>query len=130
MLSVILSHALSSGSISCPCMVVSQYNVVKHMMQKSILNGRLGKWTYSLVEYELSYEPLQAIKGQVVADFIVDYEIKDDDICMVTTTPWKLFFDGSVCARGGGVGCVLVAPGEKVRELAIGLEFRCTNNQI
>jgi hypothetical protein len=46
-------------------MVVSQYNVMKHMMQKSILNGRLGKWTYSLVEYELSYEPLQAIKGQV-----------------------------------------------------------------
>jgi hypothetical protein len=84
--------------LSSPCTVVSQCDVMRHMMHKPILSGRLGKWAYSLIEYELSYEPLRVVKGQVVADFIVDYEIKDDDICMVATTPWKLFFDGSVCA--------------------------------
>jgi hypothetical protein len=35
----------------------------------------MGKWDYSLVEYELSYEPLKAVKGQVVADFIVDHRM-------------------------------------------------------
>jgi hypothetical protein len=84
--------------LSSSCMVVSQYDMVKHMMHKPILSGRLGKWAYSLIEYDLSIEPLRAIKGQVVADFMVDYEIKDDDICIVTMTPWRLFFDGSICA--------------------------------
>jgi hypothetical protein len=30
--------------LSSSCIVVSQYDVVKHMMQKPILSGRLGKW--------------------------------------------------------------------------------------
>jgi ribonuclease HI len=115
--------------LSNPCTVVSQYDVVRHMMHKPISSGRLGKWAYSLIEYELSYDPLRAMKGQVVADFIVDYEIRDDDICVVTATPWKLFFDGSVCSRGNGVGCVLVAPGGEIQKMAIRLEFKCTNNQ-
>jgi hypothetical protein len=44
-------YLLSNSSI-----VVSQYDVMKHMMQKPILSGWLGKWAYSLVEYELRYE--------------------------------------------------------------------------
>jgi hypothetical protein len=69
--------------LSSPCTVVSQCDVMRYMMHKPILSGRLGKLAYSLIEYELSYEPLRAMKGQVVADFIIDYEIKADDICMV-----------------------------------------------
>jgi ribonuclease HI len=115
--------------LSSSCTVVSQYDVMRHMMHKPILSGCLGKWAYSLVECELSYEPLRAMKGQVVAEFIVDYEIRDDDICMVTVTPWKLFFNGSIYVRGNRVGCVLVAPGGEIREMAIRLEFKCTNNQ-
>jgi hypothetical protein len=99
------------------------------MMHKPTLSGRLGKWAYSLIEYDLSYEPLRAMKGKVVADFIIDYEIRDDDICMVAMMTWKLFFDGSICARGNGVGCVLVVPGGEIQEMAIWLEFKCTNNQ-
>jgi hypothetical protein len=33
----------------------------------------VGKWAYSLVEYDLIHEPLCAMKGQVVADFIIDH---------------------------------------------------------
>jgi hypothetical protein len=45
------------------------------------------KWAYSLVEYELSYEPLKAVKGQVVANFIVDHGIQFDDVGMVAKMP-------------------------------------------
>jgi hypothetical protein len=51
--------------LSSPCTVLSQYDVVKHMMHMPILSGCLGKWAYSLIEYELSYKPLRAMKGQV-----------------------------------------------------------------
>jgi hypothetical protein len=61
--------------LSSACTVVCQHEVIKFMLHKPILSGRIGKWAYSIVEYDLSYEPLNAIKGQVVADFVVDHMI-------------------------------------------------------
>jgi hypothetical protein len=55
-----------------------QYDIIKHMLFKPILNGRMGKWAYALVEYNLSCEPLRLMKGQVVADFIVDQVVDVD----------------------------------------------------
>jgi hypothetical protein len=65
----------------------------KYMLQRSILSGKLGKWAYVLVEYDLLYEPLRAMKGQIIADFIVDNEVVvDDETCLVEMLSWKLFF--------------------------------------
>ena len=47
------------------------------MLQKLILSGRIGKWAYALVEYDLACEPLKSMKGQIVADFIVEHWISD-----------------------------------------------------
>jgi hypothetical protein len=44
--------------LSSSCIVASQYDVIKHMLLKPILSGRMGKWAYALVEYDLAYEPL------------------------------------------------------------------------
>jgi hypothetical protein len=55
-----------------------QYDIIKHMLFKPILSGRMGKWAYALVEYNLSCEPLRLMKGQVVADFIVDQVVDVD----------------------------------------------------
>jgi ribonuclease HI len=114
---------------SC-CTIVCQYDVIKYMLQKPILSGRLGKWVYALVEYDLEYELLKAMKGQVVADFIVDHNIElCSDICVVEKGTWKMFFDGSVCSQGQGVGCLIVSPHGVEHEVSIRLEFWCTNNQ-
>jgi hypothetical protein len=41
------------------------------------------------------------MKGQVVADFIVDHAIEvDHPISLIQLSPWRLYFDGSVCAKG------------------------------
>jgi hypothetical protein len=83
------------------CSVVCQRDVVKYMLHKLILSGRSGKWAYSLVEYDLAFEPLRAKKGQIVADFVVEHMIAlDDNACLIELVPRKLFFDGSVCSRG------------------------------
>jgi ribonuclease HI len=58
--------------------VTSQTDVIKHMLHKPILSGRLSKWAYSLIEYDLVYESLKSIKGQIVADFIVEYRVDID----------------------------------------------------
>jgi hypothetical protein len=75
------------------------------MLLKPILSGRVGKWAYALVEYDLGYEPLRSMKGQVVADFIVDHAVNvEHSVDLVQLKPWGLFFDGSVCSKGQGVG--------------------------
>jgi hypothetical protein len=53
------------------------------MLQQPILSGRIKKWAYTLIEYDLAYEPLKSIKGQVVADFIVGNSIdqNSDESC-------------------------------------------------
>jgi hypothetical protein len=59
------------------------------MLLKSILSGRIGKWAYALVEYDLAYEPLRSMKGQVVADFIVNHAIDvDHSVDFVQLKPW------------------------------------------
>ena len=91
------------------------------MLQKPILSGRIGKWAYALIEYDLACEPLKSMKGQIVADFIVEHRINDEhdlEVGYIVCTPWKLYFDGSVCDDGRGIGVVLISPSDAIFELS------------
>jgi hypothetical protein len=49
------------------------------------------------------------MKGQVFADFIVDHTVDvDHSINFVQLKPWGLYFDGSICSKGQGAGCVII----------------------
>jgi hypothetical protein len=67
-------------NLSSSCIVACQYDVIKHMLLKPILSGRMGKWAYALVEYDLAYKPLPLMKGHLVADFIVDHAVDVDHL--------------------------------------------------
>jgi hypothetical protein len=117
---------------SSHCTIYGQTDVIKYMLQNPIMSGRIGKWAYALIEYDLAYEPLKSMKGQVIADFIVEHQIKDTyelDISYLTVTPWTLYFDGSVCNEGQGIDIVLVSPSNAYFDFANRLETYCTNNQ-
>ena len=99
--------------LSSTCIVTCQTEVIKHMLQKPILSGRIGKWAYALVEYDLAYESLTSVKDQIVADFIVEHRINDEhdlEVGYITCTPWKLYFDRSVCDDGQRISVVLISP--------------------
>jgi hypothetical protein len=69
--------------LSSTCVIACQATVIKHILQQPILSGRIEKWAYALVEYDLVYESLKSIKGQVVADFIIEHSVdqKSDESC-------------------------------------------------
>ena len=90
------------------CTVVSNADVIKHMLSMLILNGRIEKWILALSEFDLRYESAKAVKGQVIADFITQHH---------KPVPWTLFFDGSSCKQGGGIGIVIISPWGQVLSL-------------
>jgi ribonuclease HI len=102
------------------------------MLQNSIMSGRIGKWVYAFIEYDLAYEPLKSMKGQVVADFIVEHRVDDThelDILYLIVTPWTLYFDGLICNEGQGIDIVLVSPSNTSFDLSSRLKTYCTNKQ-
>jgi hypothetical protein len=101
--------------LNVECIVYSKFDVIKHMLSMPILNGRIGKWILALTEFELRFESAKAVKGQIIADFITEHH--DPSINLVEITPWALFFDGSSCGKGGGVGILLTSPRERCLNL-------------
>ena len=91
-----------------------------------IMSGRIGKWILALSEFDLHYESAKAVKGQIMADFVTQH-------CGVVETleivPWTLFFDGSTCDRGAGIGIVLISPRGKKYEFSLPIVAMLSNNQ-
>jgi ribonuclease HI len=48
---------------------------------------------------------------------------------LLEITPWALFFDGSSCGKGGGVGILLISSRGEMFEFAIPIQPTVTNNQ-
>ena len=81
----------------------------------------------------MAYESLRAVKGQIVADFIIEHRINDEhdlEVGYITYTPWKLFFDGSACDDGQRIGAILISPSGTIFEFSNRLEKERTNNQV
>ena len=48
---------------------------------------------------------------------------------MVDLVSWTLFFDGSSCGNGSGIGVVLISPRGANFEFSFPIEASATNNQ-
>jgi ribonuclease HI len=113
--------------LNAECVVHSKFDVIKHVLSMPILNGRIGKCILALSEFELRFESAKAIKGKVIADFITEH--RGSSINLLEITLWALFFDGSSCGKGGGVGILLISPRGETFEFAIPIQHTVTNNQ-
>ncbi len=118
-----LRHYLLSNE----CTIVCKADVIKYMLSAPVLKGRVGKWIYALAEFDLRYESPKAIKGQAIADFIVEH--RDDSIGSVEIVPWTLFFDGSVCTHVSGIDLVIISPRGACFKFAYTIKPYATNNQ-
>ena len=81
-----------------------------------------------LSKFDIQYRPQTVIKGQVVADFIVEFTLKDGQ--GVKETPqWNIYTNESSNRQAGGASVVLISPeGDRI-ECMIRLEFYTTNNE-
>ncbi|XP_022150862.1 uncharacterized protein LOC111018909 [Momordica charantia] len=103
--------------------------LIDHILVRRVLvdGGRLMKWALELSEYDIQFEPRTAIKGQAVADFMV--ELTPPPQLVKSDLPWTIFVDGSSNERGCGAGILLLAPGGERFEYALRFNFRTSNNK-
>ena len=50
-------------------LVIATTDLVKYMLSRPMLRGRIGKWVLALSEFHLEYVPQKAVKGQVLVNF-------------------------------------------------------------
>jgi hypothetical protein len=94
--------------LSAETIVICKSDVIKHMLSALVLKGQLGKWMFALSEFDIRYKPTKAVKGQALADLIA--ERTSSDIAVLSIRAWAMYFDGSVCGDGSGIGILLVSP--------------------
>ena len=107
--------------------MVSKADVIKRMLSMPILNGRVGKWILALSKFDLRYKSAKAVKGQIMVDFVTHHY--GPSIGYVEPMPWTLFFDGSSCKQGGGIGIGIISPRGSNLKFAYTIKPMTTNNQ-
>ncbi|XP_071694851.1 uncharacterized protein [Rutidosis leptorrhynchoides] len=95
----------------------------------------MAKWAIELGEHVITFLLRHSVKGQVIADFLV--ELPFDMIKQGETTVtrrdmdefWELYTDGASSEEGAGIGILLVSPNGEEIMYAIGLKFAASNNE-
>ncbi|XP_071740399.1 uncharacterized protein [Rutidosis leptorrhynchoides] len=108
---------------------------IKKVLTKPEISGRLALWAVELGAYQISYLPLSAVKGQVLADYLAEMtgelEVINErtELKPVVGETWDLFTDGASCAEGAGAGLVLASPSGEEHTYALRFNFDMTNNE-
>ena len=71
---------------------------MKQVLHKLETSRRLMKWAIELSEFDIRYKSKTAIKGQVLADFVMEFtsaELAQNAQAMNDLPIWKLFVDGA-----------------------------------
>ncbi|KAM1721687.1 hypothetical protein ACFX12_023194 [Malus domestica] len=117
--------------------VIAQIDVIRYMLTRPIVKGRIGKWTMELSEFSLQYVPQNAVKGQALADFLTqhpspyDFGGNDVEISMVDMHDnyWTMYFNGSSTSSSADVGVVIQSPNHDRWYFSLKLDFDYINNQ-
>ena len=79
-------------------------------------------------EFNIQYSPRLAIKGQVVADFIVEFT-NGEDKGADKGPQWSIHTDGSSNRHARGLNVMLLSPKGDQIECMVHLNFLATNNE-
>ena len=52
---------------------------IRKSMNKSEAAGRMVQWAIKLSQFDIEYHPRTTIKAQVLADFIVEFTLPDEE---------------------------------------------------
>ncbi|RVX00391.1 hypothetical protein CK203_024529 [Vitis vinifera] len=88
------------------------------------------QWAIELSEFGIEFQPRLSMKGQVMADFVLEYSRRPSQHHESSKQEWwTLRVDGASRSSGSGVGLLLQSPTGEHLEQAIRLGFSASNNE-
>lgn len=91
--------------------LIANIDPLKYLLSKEILIGWMAKWVMILTKYDIEYVEQKSIKGQVIADQLVEAPTYSENP-LVSKFPnesifnlnvvdhWKVYFDRSYTQHG------------------------------
>ena len=105
---------------------------MKQILHRPETSGRLTKWAIELSEFDIRYKLRTAVKGQILADFIMEFTpAKSTEATQLAPDLpiWRLSIDGATNAQGSDVGLILTSPNGINTEYALRFGFQASNNE-
>ena len=103
---------------------------LRNILHKPDLTGRMLQWAIELSEYGIEFQLRLSMKGQVMADFVLEYSRKPNQRKEPSEKEWwTLRVDRASRSSGSGVGLLLQSPTGEHLEQAIRLGFPASNNE-
>jgi hypothetical protein len=72
--------------------------------------GRIVKWSVELGEFDLEFYPRQAIKSQILTDFVSESTETHQPPPAEKLEHWKMYFDSSLNLEGASTGVLFISP--------------------
>ena len=96
-------------------MVVLTDQPLRNILHKPDLTGRMLQWAIELSKYGIEYQPKLSMKGQVMADFVLEYSRRPIQRKEPSEKKWwTLRVDGASRSSGSGVGLLLQSQQENI----------------
>ena len=105
---------------------------MKKMLHKPETFGRLIMWAIELSKFDIRYKLRTTIKGQILADFIMEFTSAEpaEATQMTPDLPiWRLSVNGAAIAQGSGASMILTSPDGIDVEYALRFGFQASNNK-
>jgi ribonuclease HI len=90
-------------------------------------NGRIVKWSVELGEFEIEFCPRQAIKSQILADFVSEWTEIQMPPPKERPEHWVMYFDGALNLEGAGV--LLISPQGEQLKYVLQIHYKAPNNR-
>ncbi|GJU19313.1 reverse transcriptase domain-containing protein [Tanacetum coccineum] len=111
---------------------------IRNILSRTEVSG-ICKYAVEIGTYKISFIPRNAVKGQVLADFLSDAPDgeREDEYFQSPEVPpeiddtetWTLYTDGAASSKGSGAGLILTGPSGVEYAYALRLTFASTNNE-
>ncbi|GKE97132.1 reverse transcriptase domain-containing protein, partial [Tanacetum coccineum] len=112
---------------------------IKNILNNTKTSKKLAKYVVELGAYNITFIPCNAVKGQVLEDFLLEapdgekeelyFRMPKIPLEKYDIESWTLFTDGALSTKGSGAGLVLIGPSGIEYTYDLCLTFPSTNNE-
>jgi ribonuclease HI len=92
-------------------------------------NDRIVKWSVELGEFDIEFCPRQAIKSQILADFVSEWTEIQIPPLKERPEHWIMYFDGALNLEGAGAGILLISPQGENLKYILQIHYKASNNR-